>query len=161
MIKIFITAFPDGNDEITARQKLLLSRTKAENLQAGEMQETVVPASFFQYNERLHRRGMDDEMNDFSLPVSDDQLRQEREKARTLRKTQWWRNRIGQGRCYYCGEACKASELTLDHLVPLVRGGRSSKGNCVPACKNCNNLKKDLLPIEWEDYLARLQSDKG
>jgi hypothetical protein len=99
MIKIFITAFPDGNDEITARQKLLLSRTKAENLQAGEMQETVVPASFFQYNERLHRRGMDDEMNDFSLPVSDDQLRQEREKARALRKTQWWRNRIGQGRC--------------------------------------------------------------
>jgi 5-methylcytosine-specific restriction enzyme A len=99
-------------------------------------------------------------MVDFSMSVSEEQLRQEREKARALRKTQWWRNRIGQGICHYCQQHFKAAELTLDHLVPLVRGGRSSKGNCVPACKNCNNLKKDLLPIEWVAYLERLQAEK-
>ena len=99
-------------------------------------------------------------MNDFGMPVSDEQLRQEREKARALRKTQWWRNRIGQGICQYCRQKFKAGELTLDHLVPLARGGRSTRGNCVPACKQCNNLKKDLLPIEWDAYLERLQQEK-
>jgi len=99
-------------------------------------------------------------MNDFDMPVPDEQLRQEREKARVLRKTQWWRNRIGQGLCHYCRQEFKTGELTLDHLVPLVRGGRSTRGNCVPACKQCNNLKKDLLPIEWDAYLDRQQPEK-
>jgi 5-methylcytosine-specific restriction protein A len=41
--------------------------------------------------------------------------------------------------------------------VPLIRGGRSTRGNCVPACKECNNQKKHLLPVEWEAYLDRLR----
>ena len=48
------------------------------------------------------------------------------------------------------------AELTLDHVVPLVRGGHSNKGNCVPACKECNSKKQHLLPIEWDEYLQRL-----
>ena len=36
----------------------------------------------------------------------------------------------------------------MDHLIPLVRGGKSTKGNIVPACKDCNNKKKYALP--WE-----------
>ncbi len=51
-------------------------------------------------------------------------------------------------------------ELTLDHIVPVIRGGKSTRGNCVPSCKECNNRKKHLLPIEWEEYLDRLK-DKG
>jgi 5-methylcytosine-specific restriction endonuclease McrA len=51
-------------------------------------------------------------------------------------------------------------ELTLDHIVPVARGGRSTKGNCVPACKECNNRKKHLLPIEWEEFLEKLRQDK-
>jgi 5-methylcytosine-specific restriction endonuclease McrA len=44
----------------------------------------------------------------------------------------------------------------MDHLVPLVRGGRSTKSNIVTACKDCNNRKKYFLPLEWEEYLSRL-----
>jgi 5-methylcytosine-specific restriction endonuclease McrA len=44
----------------------------------------------------------------------------------------------------------------MDHLVPLARGGKSTKGNVVPACKTCNSQKKQLLPMEWEAYLERL-----
>jgi len=44
----------------------------------------------------------------------------------------------------------------MDHVVPLVRGGRSRRGNVVPACKDCNNQKKSLLPVEWEEYLRQL-----
>ena len=36
----------------------------------------------------------------------------------------------------------------MDHLVPLARGGKSSKGNVVPACKSCNTNKKYHLPEE-------------
>ena len=38
-------------------------------------------------------------------------------------------------------------------MVPLIRGGRSSRGNMVPSCKDCNNRKQSLLAWEWEDYL--------
>lgn len=94
---------------------------------------------------------------DVFFDVSDEEIRRERDKARELRKSNWWKNRIAQGLCHYCGTRVRPAELSLDHLLPLARGGKSSRGNCVPACKECNNRKKDLLPIEWEDYLARLR----
>lgn len=92
---------------------------------------------------------------DFFDEVTDEQIRREREKARSLRKQGWWQTRISQGQCHYCGGLFASKELTLDHIVPLARGGRSSKGNCVPACKECNNKKRDLLPIEWQEYLDK------
>ncbi|HKJ05792.1 MAG TPA: HNH endonuclease [Geopsychrobacteraceae bacterium] len=94
---------------------------------------------------------------DFGMEVSEESIRREREKARELRKQNWWKNKIAQGVCHYCGKNFLPKELTLDHIVPVGRGGRSTKGNCVPACKECNNQKKHLLPIEWEGYLKRLK----
>ncbi|MBW2451483.1 MAG: HNH endonuclease [Deltaproteobacteria bacterium] len=91
------------------------------------------------------------------VDVPEEQLRRERQKARELRRTQWWRNRIAKGRCHYCGTQVPPSALTLDHVVPLVRGGRTSKGNCVPACKSCNHRKQSLLPIEWDEFLTGLE----
>jgi len=44
----------------------------------------------------------------------------------------------------------------MDHVVPLIRGGKSKKGNVVAACKECNSKKKYLLPLEWEVYLKDL-----
>ena len=88
--------------------------------------------------------------------LSEEELRRERAKARDLRKSQWWQNRIAAGHCHYCGRQVPPRELTLDHVVPLVRGGRSTRGNCVPACKDCNNKKQHLLPIEWQAYLDTL-----
>jgi len=93
------------------------------------------------------------------MDVPEEQLRRERSKARELRRSQWWKNRIATGICHYCGQKVAPAELTLDHIVPLVRGGRSTKGNCVPACKECNNRKKDLLPVEWEEYLTHLHKE--
>ena len=93
---------------------------------------------------------------EFLLEPDDEVIRREREKARVLRQSNWWKNKLGQGRCHYCGGTFKAAELSMDHLVPVSRGGRSTRGNCVPACKECNNLKKNLLPLEWDEYLQRL-----
>ncbi len=90
------------------------------------------------------------------LAVTEESLRQERQKAHDLRRSQWWKNRRGNGVCYYCGQRFPPRDLTMDHLVPLSRGGRSTRGNVVPCCKECNTRKQQLLPIEWEQYLAAL-----
>ena len=93
----------------------------------------------------------------FYIEVDERQIRQEREKARALRKQNWWKNRIAKGICHYCGKSIAPKDLTLDHVVPVAGGGRTTKGNCVPACKDCNNQKKNLLPMEWDEYLQRLE----
>ena len=98
-------------------------------------------------------------MEPFISDVSDEEIRKEKAKAQTLRKSQWWKRKCSEGVCYFCGKKFHPKELTMEHVVPLIRGGKSSKGNIVPACKECNNKKKYLLPIEWEDYLKHLQKD--
>ncbi|AEH45093.1 HNH endonuclease [Thermodesulfatator indicus DSM 15286] len=89
--------------------------------------------------------------------TGEDFLKAEREKARKLRQTKWWRRKCASGICYYCGRKFKPSELTMDHLIPLAQGGKSVRENLVPACKECNNKKKYLMPWEWDEYLARLK----
>jgi 5-methylcytosine-specific restriction protein A len=89
----------------------------------------------------------------FEVKASSADIGREKEKARALRKTQWWQRQIAKEICHYCRRPTARTELTMDHIVPLARGGRSSRGNLVPACKTCNNRKKYLLPIEWDEYL--------
>lgn len=96
-------------------------------------------------------------MNDyFIVDITEEQVRRERDKARELRRSQWWKNRVGRGVCHYCGGTFAPDEITMDHLVPVARGGRSTRGNVVPACRECNSRKKYLLPVEWAEYLERL-----
>ena len=95
-------------------------------------------------------------MSEFYAPVDPDILKRERARARELRASQWWKRRIADGVCHYCRRRVGNGALSMDHLVPLGRGGRSIRGNVVPACKDCNSTKQSLLPVEWQDYLARL-----
>ena len=83
-------------------------------------------------------------------------LKREKEKSRKLRKTAWWQKKCSSGKCYYCHNVFPVKALTMDHLIPLSRGGRSDKNNLVPCCKNCNSQKKNMLPIEWSAYLENL-----
>jgi 5-methylcytosine-specific restriction enzyme A len=95
-------------------------------------------------------------LSPYAYDLDEAYIKAERRKARELRGTQWWKRRCAKGVCYYCQQPTAPRELTMDHIVPIARGGRSSKGNLVPACKNCNNKKKHLLPMEWEAYLQTL-----
>lgn len=92
-------------------------------------------------------------MDWFTIEVSEHEVRREKEKARELRQSRWWKTRIASGICHYCGVEFSPADLTMDHLVPIIRGGKSTRGNVVPACKDCNNRKKYMLPLEWEEYL--------
>lgn len=103
-------------------------------------------------------------MQHFTIEISEADIKREREKSRLLRRSRWWQNRIALGICHYCGQHFAPAELTMDHLVPVSRGGKASRNNVVPACKECNSRKKYLLPIEWEEYLqkqgcSRLEQD--
>ena len=93
----------------------------------------------------------------FDMRVDPAQIAKERAKARELRRTNWWRALLQKGICHYCGKKFPASELTMDHVVPLSRGGRSTKGNIVPCCKNCNNGKKYTMPVD--EILAELDRE--
>lgn len=86
--------------------------------------------------------------------------------------------------CMYCGsDRFPVSELTIDHVVPRSKGGKTTWTNCTTACKKCNSKKGDKLceeigmyplikpvkpksapyykptfdeiniPVEWEPYL--------
>ena len=96
-------------------------------------------------------------IEDFGFTGVDEKvIKKEKAKARDLRRTSWWKNKIATGSCHFCGKKFPAKELTMDHLIPLARGGTSSKGNVVAACKECNTKKKILLPLEWEEYMSSL-----
>ncbi len=99
-------------------------------------------------------------MDYFISTVTDQELKKEKQKARELRKTQWWKGKCAKGACYYCGKAVMPSELTMDHVVPIIRGGKSAKNNIVPACKECNNQKNHSLPLEWEEHLERIKKEQ-
>ena len=45
--------------------------------------------------------------------------------------------------CQYCGVQPGTAELTIDHVTPSSRGGKSTWENCVLACVECNRRKAD------------------
>lgn len=47
--------------------------------------------------------------------------------------------------CAYCNQPA----TTIDHVIPLVRGGTSYEGNLTPACLRCNSAKGRKLISEW------------
>jgi 5-methylcytosine-specific restriction enzyme A len=100
------------------------------------------------------------QIDPFAYTLEESDIKRERAKARDLRRSQWWKRRLAKGTCHYCGQSTPALELTMDHIVPIARGGRSTKGNVVPACKACNTKKKQLLPMEWEAYLHPPQGNR-
>lgn len=55
--------------------------------------------------------------------------------------------------CQYCGK--RGGDLTVDHVFPKSRGGRSIWENLVTACRPCNLKKKNRTPEEAGMRLAR------
>jgi len=58
-------------------------------------------------------------------------------------------------RCQYCGRKFKTSDLSIDHVVPRSRGGRTEWTNVVCACLACNVKKGGRLPREARMHLVR------
>lgn len=93
----------------------------------------------------------------FTPEVTPEEIKRQKARARELRQSGWWKRRIADGLCHYCDNRIGPRGLTMDHVVPLIRGGKSTRGNVVPACKACNSKKQSLLPWEWDLYLQSLK----
>lgn len=49
-------------------------------------------------------------------------------------------------RCRYCG--IELTDPTIDHVMPVSRGGTDGMANLVTCCYSCNNAKADMTPEE-------------
>jgi 5-methylcytosine-specific restriction endonuclease McrA len=61
-----------------------------------------------------------------------------------------WKARVEfyGGQCWLQLEGCTGEADTMDHVIPLSRGGSNWPSNLRPACKHCNSSKKDKSP--WD-----------
>ncbi|HEX4925985.1 MAG TPA: HNH endonuclease [Bdellovibrionales bacterium] len=53
-------------------------------------------------------------------------------------------------RCQYCNQSFPPKDLTLDHVIPVSRGGRKEWTNIVTACRRCNQKKGNRSPHDAE-----------
>lgn len=69
-------------------------------------------------------------------------------------RAKWTRKQLlrkYQGRCHLCGEQVELSDAaspryaTIDHIVPLSKGGRDTLDNLALACAACNQAKGDTV----------------
>lgn len=62
--------------------------------------------------------------------------------------------------CQYCGahpgkDGITRDDMTIDHVIPKSRGGKTTWRNCVVACLDCNHAKADKTPAEAGMKLTR------
>ena len=55
-------------------------------------------------------------------------------------------------RCQYCSKKPGSEELTIDHIIPRCRGGKTTWDNCVLACVFCNSIKGNFLLHEVKHF---------
>ena len=61
--------------------------------------------------------------------------------------------------CAYCGkEITNENDLTLDHVIPVSKGGKDSSENLVIACKACNSEKANLDVNKYAHFLNIMNS---
>lgn len=54
--------------------------------------------------------------------------------------------------CFWCG--IRMESVTIDHVIPLSRGGKHTPDNLVAACNTCNSSKYNKLVSEWKPMEA-------
>lgn len=77
-------------------------------------------------------------------------IRREKQRSREMKKSTYWRTKVQkEAQCFYCAVTLTPDEATLDHIVPLSQGGKTTKGNVAVCCHTCNARKHSRTPVEW------------
>lgn len=85
--------------------------------------------------------------------------RTEQQKKQRRMYTQKERSIIYQkdnGKCYLCGKELLYSEMTLDHVIPLAKGGADCMENLRCCCSNCNSWKADSYSGDFEGKVSNI-----
>lgn len=82
------------------------------------------------------------------IQITNDKRIPQRNNVKFSRKNVMQRDNLT---CQYCGHKFSKKELTLDHILPRSRGGKSHWSNIVTCCKNCNETKgnKSIIELGW------------
>jgi 5-methylcytosine-specific restriction endonuclease McrA len=72
--------------------------------------------------------------------------------------TEFVRNLYATEICCYCKQYIERENRTMEHIIPLTRGGSHSPSNLAMACFKCNHSKVNKLPEEW-DYYNKLKEE--
>lgn len=99
-------------------------------------------------SQRLRQRALDyakTEAGRISKQVSEAKRRAAKRSASGGFTSDDWRRILEiQTRCYYCKRRfTKSRRPTIDHIVPLSKGGQHVKENIIAACGKCNSSKHD------------------
>lgn len=54
--------------------------------------------------------------------------------------------------CQSCGKTCKETNLSIDHIIPLSRGGKNDISNLQTLCLTCNQQKTDKIDNRFQRY---------
>jgi len=124
-----IVYYAAHRDELRARSRAYYAKTRDRNLAANRAWRAARPGieSVYQARRRARMAG-----GGGSHTVAE-----RREKFALLGNV-----------CIYCGEA---KPLTVDHNIPIVRGGDDNIANILPACKPCNSRKHSMTAREFLD----------
>ena len=58
--------------------------------------------------------------------------------------------------CYYCGKKIEdEDQITVDHKIPVARGGQTVEFNLVICCKDCNITKSNLTESEYKEIISK------
>ena len=111
---------------------MLLVKNKAENI-AVPTTYTIRATNFIGYISSIVRLTV-------SIPWQAQQSKYKFNRKHVLIRDQF--------RCRYCDKKLGKQTTTIDHIIPVSRGGKSSYDNCVACCVSCNNVKGDRTPAE-------------
>jgi len=64
----------------------------------------------------------------------------------------------GHGICAICGKPVDINDFTIDHIVPISRGGSNNPDNLQIACEDCNKLKSNRMNSEFATGLTNILS---
>lgn len=57
--------------------------------------------------------------------------------------------------CYLCGKSVTRQTVSIEHRIPITRGGSNWPANLAPACRSCNSRKHTKTEQEYRQYLAK------
>lgn len=61
--------------------------------------------------------------------------------------------------CQYCNKKLSYNSVTIDHIIPKSKGGKTTWKNCVVCCKQCNRIKGSKFAHELNMSLLKQPSE--
>ena len=60
------------------------------------------------------------------------------------------------GICQLCGRKITFKDMSVDHIIPISKGGSNDINNTQAACLICNRFKADIYPQEFFDRITEI-----